>query len=223
MKHFLEIGMGNDYSTDATKADGGAKVSDGADYGIAIGHDCFADKDNSIAFGSFQKALEVHTIAEGQYFCKVERFGEKRRAFAGDNNYYSRSWFEWMGRVTPIAEPPGPNYVPITLHNQTSLNLDLVNYSALIFNIKVIGSNENSSPDVNGYHISGVIKRGANAGTTALVGTPIVDAWEDNTSLDFRVVADTGNGSLVLEALTHPSEYWRWVASGWVSEMRWTI
>lgn len=50
------------------------------------------------------------------------------------------------------------------------------------------------------YMVQGCVKRGANAAATALVGTPLVTAYEDTAGMDLGVTADTTNGYLALTA-----------------------
>jgi len=218
-QYIVEIGMGNQ-SPDQTKSDGFSEVTPSIEKGIAIGHDNLVDENYGIVLGNHQKLLTPHGIGEGSYLNLIERYGEKRRTF-GDNTP-SRSWFEWYKSVEAVTEPPGPLWVSLTLHN-TGNKLVLKDWSALTFNIKVVGGypyGTGLALDVNGYHISGTIKRLNSAGTTAIVGSIIVDSFEDISTLDARVVADTGNGALDLQVLTHPTYEIHWAAAGWVVEHR---
>lgn len=219
-KNIVEIGMGTAYPADGSKDTKAATVKSTATTGIAIGHDCYVDAPNGIAIGAFQKAYGTHSIAEGQYFCKPARYGEKRRSFYNDDDEHSRSWFEWYGQVTTQTEPPGPIFTSIFLHGQAGQIVTLEDYSAMTFNIKVAGTDKNDPPNVSGYHISGTIKRGNGAATTAIVGTPIVDAWED-VVIGARVRADTVLGGLDLQINTSASGTFYWTAAGWLVEQRW--
>lgn len=217
----IEIGLGDNRNTSTTSGNYMAKVAKDAQYGIAIGHDAFVGKSYGIAHGNFQKVNELHGIAEGSYYNLVERYGEKRRTFVDMSNDFSRSWFEWQGDVTSLAEPPGPLPFELFLHNVLGKQVVLRDKSALTFNIKVVGTDKNATPNVNGYHLSGTIKRGTGVATTAIVGAVTKTAWEDWAAGDANVVADVVTGALKLQVLSHPTNTWYWAAAGWVVEMRW--
>jgi hypothetical protein len=216
--YIVEVGMGNQVP-DQTKSDGFAMITEGVQKGIAIGHDNLVNEDYGIALGNHQKAISKHSISEGSYLNIVGRYGEKKRTFRNDDNKLSRSWFEWYGEILAVAEPPGPLPMELYLHGVSGERLVLVDNSALTFNIKIVGSDKNVSPNVCGYHISGTIKRGAGAGTTAVVGAPNIDSWED-VSMGCSVIADTVSGALRLQVNTNPTNTWYWAAAGWVIEHR---
>lgn len=220
-KNIIEIGMGDSDPT-TSKGTGYAVVSAGT--GLAIGHDNLIDAMGveGMAIGSFQKVVNGHGIGEGYWFNRVERYGEKRRTFSNHDNLYSRSWFEWSGDVPTDFPLGGITWNTLTLHGQLGQEVALKNYSGMIFNIKLIGTNGNSTPNFSAYHLSGAIKRGNGVGTTAMVGTLMKDAFED-TVLDARVIADTTGGQMRLQVLAHVSENWKWAASGWVTELRFNI
>lgn len=216
--NIIEFGMGDDLTATSAKSNKRATVDPGCTNGFALGHDCFADDEYSMAYGSFQKAIKKHAISEGMWYSKAERYGEKRRTFADHNNKNSRGWFEWYGSVN--ATPGFNNPAEIYLHGVTNERLTLVDFSCLIYNIKIVGMDGNSSPKTNGYHLSGVIRRGNGAANTALIGTEVQQAWEDTAALNAYCAADTTNGALKLFVLTDQSNTWKWAASGWVTELR---
>lgn len=221
MANIVEIGMGTDRTTDLTRGSKAAVVGANGGNGIAIGMDAFVNKKLGIALGNWQKVDADYAIAEGNYFNVVERYGEKRRTFYDENNKLSRSWFEWYGSVAPVPQPPGPLPSSIFLHGLAPNLLVLKNNSALTFNIKIVGTDKNATPNVNGYHLSGTIKRGATAGTTAIVGAVTKTAWEDVVALDANIVADAANGALDVQIMSHVASTWYWAAAGWCVEFRW--
>lgn len=50
------------------------------------------------------------------------------------------------------------------------------------------------------YRVQGCVKMGATAANTALVGTPLITAYEDTAGMDLGVTANTTAGSLTLTA-----------------------
>lgn len=50
------------------------------------------------------------------------------------------------------------------------------------------------------YRVQGAVKKGAANANTALVGTPLITAYEDTAGMDLGITADTTNGRLTLTA-----------------------
>jgi hypothetical protein len=66
------------------------------------------------------------------------------------------------------------------------------------------------------YRIQGAIKMGANAAATALVGTPLVTAYEDTAGMDLTVTADTTLGRPQLNATGVAATVINWRAELWI-------
>lgn len=62
------------------------------------------------------------------------------------------------------------------------------------------------------YRVQGCVKMGAAAANTALVGTPLVTAYEDTVGMDLGITADTSNGRLTLTATGVAATAINWVA-----------
>ena len=222
LRHIVEIGEG---STNAGSTKGTGRAIVEYEFSQAIGTDNWVGGEKSLSFGSFLKIWENHAIGEGCYHTEIIRYGEKKRSFhvIDDENgmvseHANRSWFEWFGEIGPDANQP---YIEIFLHNQPGKQLVLEDNSAITFNIKVVGTDKNQNPNVNGFHLSGTIKRGSGASTTSIVGTVTVTSWRDNTSINARVTADTATGALKLEIQADGFSYWTWAASAWTVEYKW--
>lgn len=63
------------------------------------------------------------------------------------------------------------------------------------------------------YRVQGAVKKGAANANTALVGTPLVVAYEDTAGMDLGVTADTTNGRLILTATGVSATSINWKAS----------
>lgn len=61
------------------------------------------------------------------------------------------------------------------------------------------------------YRVQGCVKKGAANANTALVGTPLVTAYEDTAGMDLGITADTTNGCLILTGtgVTSTTINWR--------------
>jgi hypothetical protein len=103
----------------------------------------------------------------------------------------------------------------------TTNQVILPNNSAYYFRGEVIAG-VTGAGDTKGWYVEGVIKRGANAASTALVGTPsatslYADAGAATWSI--AVTADTTNGGLAITVTGAAATTIRWVAQIRTTEM----
>lgn len=86
------------------------------------------------------------------------------------------------------------------------------NNHAYLFTARVVGR---SSADAAAYQITGLIRRGANAASTAIEGTPTVTVIAESsgaTAWDVAAVADTTNGGLQIQVTGAAATNINWVA-----------
>ena len=94
----------------------------------------------------------------------------------------------------------------------TTNQVVLPNTSTFHFTVRIVAR---STADDAAYLITGLIKRGASAGTTALVGTPTVTVVAESggaSAWDVAAVADTSNGCLRIDVTGAASTSIKWVA-----------
>lgn len=216
--NIIEIGSGEGATT-MLMGDGKATVGLEGTQGIAIGHDAYVNRPNGIVLGNYGKVNYEHGIAMSSYYNYIERYGETRRTFCDNTNNYARGWWEWYGDVPAREGGAESLWISLFLHGVTGEKVILLPYSSIIFNIKLIGTDMNTLQNVSAYHISGAIKRDELPESTALVGAPIIDRWED-VSLNVQVIADTALGALDLQVRQHDMFNFRFIASGWFTELR---
>ena len=92
--------------------------------------------------------------------------------------------------------------------NQRSLR----NNSAVMFEGKV-AVRENATGDMKAWQFKGAIKRGANAGSTAIVGSPSVDVIAEDAGAStwgIALSADTTNGALAVDVTGEAGKTLRW-------------
>ena len=97
----------------------------------------------------------------------------------------------------------------------------LPNNSAYYFRGEIIAG-VTGAGNTKGWYIEGVIKRGANAASTALVGTPtVMSAYADAGAVTWAITAtaDTTNGGLAITVTGQASTTIRWVAQIRTTEM----
>ena len=103
----------------------------------------------------------------------------------------------------------------------TTNQVILPNNSAYYFRGEVVAG-KTAGGDTKGWYIEGVIKRGANAASTALVGTPTVTsnyADAGASTWTVAVTADTTNGGLAVTVTGQASTTIRWVCQIRTTEM----
>jgi len=103
----------------------------------------------------------------------------------------------------------------------TTNQIILPNNSAYYFRGELVAG-VTGGGNTKGWYIEGVIKRGANAASTALVGTPTVTSlYADAGAATWTVTAtaDTTNGGLAITATGQASTSIRWVAQIRTTEM----
>lgn len=62
------------------------------------------------------------------------------------------------------------------------------------------------------YRVQGAVKMGAAPANTALIGSPLVTVYEDTSTMDLGITADTTNGTLILTATGVASTTINWEA-----------
>jgi hypothetical protein len=103
----------------------------------------------------------------------------------------------------------------------TTNQVILPNNSAYFFRGEVIAG-KTAAGDAKGWTVEGVIKRGANAASTALVGTPTVTSLYADagaTTWSITATADTTNGGLAITVTGQAATTIRWVAQIRTTEM----
>lgn len=96
----------------------------------------------------------------------------------------------------------------------TPKNADLAANSAYAFEGLVVARYDAASTAA-GYRVQGCVKKGAANANTALVGTPLVTAYEDTAGMDLGVTADTTNGRIILTGTGVASTTIYWNAALW--------
>lgn len=190
--------------------------ANGSSFGVAVGRDANGNT-NGVAVGYTALTNSMDMAVALGYFSKCQRYRETTKSHDGAATTL-RSWsmLGWYGDTvdaTPLA---------LLLGGTAAQRLTLLNNSAFQFNIQVIAA-RTAAGDTSSWEIKGAIKRGANAASTVLVGTPTVTLTGQDTGASawtIAVTADTTNGCLTLTATGQAATTIRWVASGTISEVR---
>jgi hypothetical protein len=102
----------------------------------------------------------------------------------------------------------------------TSNQVILPNNSAYFFQGQVVAG-VTGAGDTKGWTVEGVIKRGANAASTVLVGSTVMSSYGDAGAVTWVVAltADTTNGGLAITVTGQAATTIRWVAQIRTTEM----
>jgi hypothetical protein len=102
----------------------------------------------------------------------------------------------------------------------TSNQVILPNNSAYFFQGQVVAG-VTGAGDTKGWTVEGVIKRGANAASTVLVGSTVMSSYGDAGAVTWvvAVTADTTNGGLAITVTGQAATTIRWVAQIRTTEM----
>jgi hypothetical protein len=109
------------------------------------------------------------------------------------------------GKVTTTNATPAAIVVPggLTMPNST----------AWLVVARIIGRRTDSGSEVGGYVIEAIVKRGANAASTALVGSVTKRVvGEDTAAWDADLVADTTNGGPKVNVTGEAAKTIKWTA-----------
>ena len=242
------IGGGGDAGTAANRnvASGDWSFVGGGFKNVASGKQSFiGNGDNGIASGTFSSVLNgsisnqasatyanilngTYNIASGVYSTVINGSGGSTRGlsnytvFAGI--FGSAIGDTQAGLMVLKANTSDATATALTVNNAaagTTNQVILPNNSAYYFRGEVI-SGVTGGGNTKGWFIEGVIKRGANAASTALVGTPTVTsnyADAGASTWTIAVTADTTNGGLAVTFTGQASTTIRTVAQIRTTEM----
>lgn len=197
---------------------------------IAIGSSCIASNANAIAFGNNNTASQQDAFCVGSYstadgFTSIASgYGAKVNGIRakwvhGINTNYSLggSQLGTMG-VTKITTDATPSILladgtaALSASNQCTLQ----NNNAIAFNVEIV-ARDTATGSCARWEAKGLIKRGANASTTALVGVPTITLTH-NDAVTWAVVgaialtADTTNGALAITVTGAVATTIKWLA-----------
>ena len=163
---------------------------------------------NAVAIGSGSSASAAKAIAFGDgtdsRLGGGQVFGQGKFATAGD----AQAGIYVMRNSTSNAT------VTELFLDGSSARLVLPNNSVFVFDIFVGGRRTDATGGAAGYRFQGVIKRDANAATTALIGSVSKTVVaESNTAWDAAVTADTSNGAVIISVTGEAAKTIRWVAT----------
>jgi hypothetical protein len=111
--------------------------------------------------------------------------------------------YEWQWKKVTA------NATPVALDRVT--NVDLAANTVYAFEGLVVARYAGASTGAT-YRVQGCVKMGAAAANTALVGTPLVTAYEDTAGMDLGITADTTNGRIILTATGVSATEINWLA-----------
>ena len=202
------VGGGN-----GNTASGFASTVAGGNSNTASGNYSFAAGDLNTASGLFSAAFGRFGTTRGRD-CSVS-VTSNVFSVLGSAQYALMT----IGKVTTDATPAAltTDAGAISTINQYIVANNSANQFSILVIAGVTGAGNSKS-----WTITGLVKRGANAASTALVGTPVVTsnyADAGASSWVIAVTADTTNGGITLTATGQAATTIRWVATVQATEM----
>ena len=193
-------GYNNTASGFAASVLGGTGNLSNGNYTFAIGNGVIANGQGGVAMGlqSYNKSIfSSVVISAGQF------------ATQGDAQQGLYTLSATSTTATPVVLLSGggstvQSYLQVTLPNNQSYA-----YKGLVV------ARNTSTGDMASWEIRGAIKRGANAASTALVGSPTITSIAADSAAStwtIAITADTANGSLQLTGTGATSTTIHWVA-----------
>lgn len=182
---------------------------------VAMGYSSYANGFCSVAIGAISKAYGYYSLAlgyschaDGYYSAAIGSYGSTNNisskvaigtAFSTSSGAYQMGQLG-LGAITADATPT------VLLSDTTSVSessqCTLQNNNAVSFTIEVVARNTDTG-NAGRWEAKGLIKRGDNASTTALVGTPTVtltngdnESWINASAVTLS--ADTTYGALAV-------------------------
>src|SRR3970040_2425914 len=149
------------------------------------------------------------------YNSKAQRYRELvKSADRGATQLKSWSMVDWYGTPTDATA------TLFLLGGVANQRCVLLNNSAFMFVIQGVAAVTGAGTTA-GFHIIGTIKRGADAASTVLVGTPTVtSAGSKDAAITLAVSADTTNGALGVTSTGLAGTTISWNVTATLSETR---
>lgn len=235
----------NSYSS-RTIAIGSSAVSGGATgstgsgnsvrSGIAIGNSAnsrmntnsFSVNRGGIAIGESANTLDLNSIAFG-HLSSADFHGElnfglsNRFSVAGDcKSSLLIMWQETNGATPTLLGMNNQDFFNTSTPNP-SQQIVLTNDSSYLFDFDIIARNTATDTQSKAWNLKFAIRRGINAANTAIIGTPtIVIYGEDTGTTTWAVtaIADTTNGRPNIQVTGEVGKSIRWVANGRMTKVR---
>jgi len=206
----VAMGYGNTASADYAVAMGYGNTASGW-RAVAFGENNTASADYAVAMGYSNLASSTYSCVPGGAGARAESRGVLAYGFYGQAGRNQMSF--WGGRnetTTSSAARITADAAAASAANQLTLR----NSSAFRVCGTVVARNT-STNDCKEWTFEALIKRGANAAATAIVGTPSITSTFADTnaaSWGIAVTADTTNGALAITATGAASTSIRWTA-----------
>jgi hypothetical protein len=210
------------YAVDLQRVRGSAVNVASGNYSFVVGQNNAATAENSCAMGTGNTAAGSASFVFGN-----GNFATANESFAIGNGAFARlqSQFALGARLFSAVSKTQYNIfivgatttdaTPTVLTTQGAAQITLQNNSAMRFNILVI-ANVTGGGNTSGWELKGVIKRGANAASTALVGTVTTTLVGQDAGASGWAIAATANtttGGLTITATGQAGTTIRWVAT----------
>ena len=181
------------------------RATQGSPTGVAIGYSAITTTASgaSVALGN-----RTYTVMAGQFNHGATNFA----AASGEGGSSLLTYWTTTTTTTPVEIGSGSN----TTATAPTGRIVLDNASTYMFNCDIVGRKSATGTDYAAFNVQFLISREANAGTTALVGTPKIDVIAKTSGAatwNVTVAADTTNGRPNISVTGQATTTIRWVAN----------
>lgn len=209
------VSIGSSASSGGTEsiAIGKSATTSGYNYGISIGSNSLCNDYYGISIGNSANSAAMYGIALGRY-----SFAPSSKISMKANEQFSTSGDAQAGKFILMRQTANGTATVLTATNSapSSTNiLNLPNNATYAFK-GIVVAKDDSTLDSAMWEVIALMKRGSNASTTALVGTPTItkvfaDAGASTWSI--ALTADTTNGGGIITVTGEASKTIRWVTN----------
>jgi hypothetical protein len=201
---------------------GYSNTASGTNSVVIGGAICTASGNNSVAFGSVSQATSNASFVVGTG-SQTSRGIAGNIVFGANDGPYSGG-SKQLGMLSVGVQTTDATATVLRSNTSaagTTNQVVLPNNSAYYFRGECVAG-VTAAGNTKGWYIEGVIKRGANAASTVLVGTPTVTSLYADVGAatwDIAVTANTTNGSLTITATGQAATTIRWLCQIRTTEM----
>jgi hypothetical protein len=214
------IGAGSNASGTASIAIGGTNSTASGSYSVAIGGlNVSATGSNSISIGGNSTSSGLYSVSLGNF--SLSAITGK---FAYSGTKFSSTGDCQQGVIVLLNTTTGSSAITLTSDGgaaSTTNQVILTDNQAMTFNA-LITARQNTTGDTAAWNVSGCIKRGTGAASTALVGSVVnlsSSADVGAATWTAAISADTTNGGLKITVNGQAAKTIRWSATVYTNEL----
>lgn len=202
------VALGGSTASGSSSFSAGQLATASGVFAVAIGYATEATTDYAVAIGRVTKANAIASIATGES-SKATLYGQH----AHSSGSLGASGSSQTSVLVAAGVSTSGSATNIYLGGSSSFPMTLANNTTWSFHVRVIARRTDATGENMDWTFDGIIKRDANAASTALVGDVVVSPRTGvTTAWDCTVTANATDGSLQINVTGEAAKTIRWVA-----------